>query len=269
VDDAIGGYFAAMAGDHLLDLDSRTGKQPVGYCDYLPFRRQALIFMNGVGTPGDVETLLHEAGHAAHAFETFGLPQIFQRDPGAEMNEVASMTLELLAAPYLGRADGGFYDEGDLRRARAEHLEGILFVLCLIAKGDAFQHWLYASGHGQDAAARDAAWLEISARFDPGVDWTGLEAERIAGWYEVPHFFLFPFYFVEYGIAQVGALQIWQNSKRDERGAVAAYRRALALGGTEPLPELFAAAGARLAFDEETLAAVVRAIDEELAHLDP
>jgi oligoendopeptidase F len=268
LDPELGGYFATMASEGLLDLESRTGKQPLGYSSDLPYRRRPFIFMNAAGVAQDVVVLLHEAGHSFHSFETYALPLVFQRDPGSEMGEVGSMAMELLAAPHLGRANGGFYEPEDERRARAEHLESILDVLTLIAQGDAFQHWLYASGEGDDPSARDAAWRRLSDRFDPGVDWDGLEAERSAGWYRVPHFFMIPFYFIEYGIAQLGALQIWQASKRDERAAVAAYRRALALGGTKPLPQLFAAAGARLAFDAQTMGALVATIEEELANLD-
>jgi oligoendopeptidase F len=269
LDPTFGGLFATMAREGLLDLDSRTGKQPGGFCSYLPYRRRAFIFMNGAGVAADVDTLVHEAGHAFHAIAVCDLPVHFQRYPGAEMNEVASMAMELLAAPYLGREHGGFYDAEKLRRARTEHLDGILNVLTWIARGDAFQTWVYASGEGDDRAARDATWRRISERFDPVVDWSGLDAERDADWHHVPHFFLFPFYFVEYGIAAIGALQIWRSSRQNEAEAVAAYRRALALGGTRPLPELFAAAGARLAFDAATMAELVGLIEDELAVLDP
>ena len=133
---------------------------------------------------------------------------------------------------------------------------------------DAFQHWLYTSGDGHDRAARDAAWLRIRERFEQGVDWSGLEAERVARWYRQLHIFLYPFYYIEYGIAQVGALQVWRNSLADHAGALAAYRRALALGGTAPLPQLFAAAGAELAFDTETMGSLVALIEAQIAALE-
>ena len=115
---------------------------------------------------------------------------------------------------------------------------------------------------------RDAAWLRIRDRFQHGVDWSGLEPERIARWYQQLHLFLYPFYYIEYGIAQLGALQVWRNALRDQAGAVAAYRRALALGATEPLPRLFAAAGARFAFDSGTMGELVTLIEEQLAALE-
>jgi len=268
LDPALGGYFTQMADEHLLDLDSRKGKRPGGYCTSLPYRGRPFIFMNAVGVAGDVETLLHEAGHAFHNVEAQVQPLIFQRHPGSEMAEVASMSMELLTAPYLAKDDGGYYSESNARRARVEHLEGILPSLAHIASVDAFQHWLYTSGEGHDRTARDAAWLTIRDRFEQGVDWSGLEAERIARWYRQLHIFLYPFYYIEYGIAQLGALQVWRNSLADHAAALAAYRRALALGGTEPLPQLFAAAGAKLAFDAETMGGLVALIEEQIAALE-
>jgi len=268
LDPTLGGYFKQMVDEHLLDLDSRTGKRPGGYCTSLPYRGRPFIFMNAVGVAGDVETLLHESGHAFHNAEAHRLPFIFQRHTGSEMAEVASMSMELLTAPYLARDDGGYYSPADARRARVEHLEGILPSLAHIASVDAFQHWLYTSGDGHDRDARDAAWLRIRDRFEQGVDWRGLEQERVARWYRQLHIFLYPFYYIEYGIAQLGALQVWRNSLADHAAALAAYQRALALGGTEPLPQLFAAAGAKLAFDAETMGGLVALIEEQIAALE-
>lgn len=265
VDPVLGDYFGVMAREKLLDLESRNGKAPGGYCTGLPASKRPFIFMNAAGVHGDVDTLLHEAGHAFHAFESFKLPLVWQRHPGSEMAEVASMSMELLAAPYLAREDGGYYSPAEARRARAEHLEGILRILPHIASVDAFQQWLYTSGDGHDRDARDAAWLRIRSRFEVGIDWTGLEAERTSRWYQQLHIFMYPFYYIEYGIAQLGALQVWRNALDDQAAAVAAYRRALALGGSRPLPELFAAAGARLAFDTATMAGLVGLVEDRLA----
>ncbi len=268
VDPTLGEYYRTMMDEGLLDLDSRRGKAPGGYCTRFAHRQRPFIFMNAVGVAGDVTTLLHEAGHAFHVFEADELPYFFQRHPGSEMAEVASMSMELLTAPYLSEAHGGYFSEADTRRARIEHLDQITSLLPHIASVDAFQHWIYTSGEGHDAAARDAAWLRIRQRFEPTLDWSGLEAERIARWYQQLHIFLYPFYYIEYGIAQIGALQVWRNSLRDPRGALDAYRRALALGGTAPLPDLFAAAGAKLAFDAETMGELVALIGAEIAKLE-
>ena len=268
VDPKLGEYFTTMATEHLLDLDSRKGKAPGGYCIDYPYRGRPFIFMNAVGVNGDVETLLHEAGHAFHVFEAHHIPLYWQRSPGSEMAEVASMSMELLTAPYLAKQDGGYYDTAAARRARIEHLEGILQALPHIAAVDAFQHWIYISGEGHDRDARDTAWLRLRARFEQGVDWSGLEQERVARWYRQLHIFLYPFYYIEYGIAQLGALQVWRNSLADHAGALAAYRRALALGATAPLPQLFEAAGAELAFDAETMGGLVALIEAQLAALE-
>lgn len=268
VDPTLGGYVATMAREDLLDLDSRPHKAAMGFCTVLPVRRRPFIFLHESAMAGTVEALLHEIGHAVHAFEVFALPLSFQRWQGAEMGELAAMTMELLAAPFLEQSRGGFYDATDARRARADQLERILSGLAWIAVVDAFQHWLYTDEAGRDREARDAAWSRLVARFMPGADWTGLTAEQAATRDRQMHLFLFPFYYIEYGIAQVGALQIWRASRADPVAAVAAYRRGLALGGTRTLPELFVAAGARLDFSPEMLADLVASVEAELEQLE-
>lgn len=268
VDPTLGGYFDQMAEKRLLDLESRKGKAPGGYCTSYPHRGLPFIFMNSVGVGGDVRTLLHEAGHAFHVFEAHAQPLIWQRHPGSEMAEVASMSMELLTAPYLAREDGGYYSAADATRARIEHLEGILEILAHIASVDAFQHWIYTSGEGDGATARDEAWLKIRSRFEPGIDWSGLDTERIARWYRQLHIFLYPFYYIEYGIAQLGALQVWRNSLNDPVEATASYRQALALGATKSLPDLFEAAGAKLVFDSQTMGELVTLVEGQLAELE-
>jgi oligoendopeptidase F len=154
--------------------------------------------------------------------------------------------------------------EAERRDAWVEHLEDILMTLAHVASVDAFQSWIYTSGEGGDEAARDRAWLEIRTRFEPVVDWTGLEQQRIARWYRQIHIFLYPFYYIEYGIAQLGALQVWRNSRRDGAHALEQYRRALALGSTTSLPEMYRAAGAELVFDAGQMAVLVRLVEDEL-----
>jgi oligoendopeptidase F len=267
VDPDFGRYFETMRTEGLLDLDSRAGKAPGGYCTSLPFRGRPFIFMNATGMDSDIRTLLHEGGHAFHSFEAYAQPLQFIRHPGAEMAEVGSMSMELLAAPYLGEDAGGFYGPEEERRSRASHLQSILFGLAHIATVDAFQHWIYTSGEGHDRDARDRHWLDLCDRYKPGVDWSGLEDLRVARWLGQPHFFTHPFYYIEYGLAQFGALQVWRNSLRDRAGAVAAYREALALGATRPLPELYRAAGARLLFDAGPMGELVALLEERLAEL--
>jgi oligoendopeptidase F len=265
VSPAFGAQFQTMIDEHLLDLGVRKGKAPGGYCETLHRRGRPFIFMNAVGVLDDVSTLLHEAGHAFHAFEAHGQPLVWQRHPGLEMCELASMSMELLAAPYLGRDSGGFFSPEELARARVEHLEDVLVTLAHVASVDAFQSWIYNAPEGRDADARDQAWLRVRSRFERGVDWSGLERERATRWYRQLHIFLYPFYYIEYGIAQIGALQVWRNSLRNQRDAVAGYRQALALGNTRSLPELFRTAGVEFTFDATVIADLVSLVEEELA----
>lgn len=268
VDPIFGEQFGIMRDENLLDLESRTGKRPGGFCTSFPHRKRPFIFMNASGTGGDIRTLLHEAGHAFHGFATMeALPYLSQRRYGSEMAEVASMSMELLASPYLRKEDGGFYDDADYARARIEHLEGIIKLFTWVAPVDAFQQWVYTDPAAADRDARDAKWVEIWNRFDPDTDWTDLNEWRVARWYKQLHIFLYPFYYIEYAIAQLGALQVWRNALQDRAQAVENYRAALALGGSRPLPELFDRAGARLIFDAEGMADLVQLMQREIATL--
>ena len=266
VDPELGQRFVRMQRGHLLDLESRPGKAPGGYCTTYPATKVPFIFMNAVGVADDVNTLLHEAGHCFHDFECSGQPFIWQRGTGSEMAELASMGMELLAAPHLA-APTGYYSAADARRARIEHLDDVLIALAHIACVDAFQAWIYQSGRGGDAAARDDNWLRIRADFERGIDWSGLERERVSRWYRQLHIFELPFYYIEYGIAQLAALQLWRASLRDPVAAVRRYRAALALGGTRDLPTLYAAAGVTLVFDEATMGELVSLVEETIRGL--
>jgi oligoendopeptidase F len=266
VDAELGDQFASMADDGLLDLESRPGKAPGGYCTTLPFRGKPFVFMNAVGVPDDVNTLVHEAGHCFHDFAMQRLPIYFQRSIGMEAAELASMSMELLAAPFLARPTG-YYDGEDVAHAWLEHLEDIPASLCHIASVDAFQSWIYTNDSGADRDARDAEWVKLRTRFEAGVDWSGLRAERVARWYKQSHIFLAPFYYIEYGIAQLGALQVWRNSLRNYSDAVRRYKSALALGGTQPLGDIYAAAGARMVFDAATMRELMDLVEEQIGEL--
>ena len=268
VDPVLGGYFDQMRAENLLDLDNRKGKAPGGFCTTYEYTKRPFIFMNAVGIHDDVNTLLHEGGHAFHAFESFSLPDYARNDYPTEFAEVASMSMELLSAPYLTTDHGGFYSPEDAARARIEHLEGIVQFLPYMAVVDSFQHWVYTHPDlAIDPANCDAKWSELWDRFMVGIDYSGLEDAKADGWHRKLHIFQIPFYYVEYGLAQLGALQVWRNAQSDQAGAVAAYRRALALGGTVTLPELFSAAGAKFAWDIDTLSASVNLIESTLESL--
>ena len=262
-DPPLGEQFAMMGRLGLLDLASRKGKAPGGYQANLGEARKPFIFMNAVGTDDDVRTLLHEGGHAFHSLAAADEPLVAYRQAPLEFCEVASMGMELLAEEHLDV----FYGAEDLKRSRRRHLEGVVWILPWVATIDAFQHWIYAHP-GHSRAERQAAWLETFDRFGGGVlDWTGLAEEKAAAWHRQLHIFEYPFYYMEYGIAQLGALQLWVRARRDGAAALADYRRALALGGSRPLPELFAAAGIRFDFSEATLGPLMRVVGEELQRL--
>lgn len=269
VDSHLGQQFRLMVDENYLDMENRTGKAPGGYCTYFAVERHPFIFMNAVGTHTDVQTLMHEAGHAFHAFASADLPYLNQNNAPMEFNEVASMAMELLAAPYLTQNGSGFYSPQDAARARIAKLEEIILFWPYMAVMDAFQHWAYTHPiEALDTEKCDAEWHALWRRFLPAVDWSGLEAELVTGWHRQLHVFHVPFYYVEYGLAQLGAVQVWRNSLRNPAGALAAYRHALSLGGTAPLPALYQTAGARFAFDAQTMSEAVELIENTLLELE-
>jgi oligoendopeptidase F len=271
VDPAFGNYFQIMMDEDLLDLESRKNKAPGGYSLGLHVAHRPFVFMNHTNTPFDVQTMLHEGGHAFHEFERAHI-HFYQRGEyylPAEFAEVASMSMELLASPYKTKECGGFYTDHEQARTMIELLEGIITLLPYIALVDAFQHWIYETPNvSSDASKCEEKWAELWDRFMIGIDYSGLEDHKKTYWHRQGHIFGSPFYYVEYGLAQLGAIQVWANARRDQKRAVADYRRALALGATVPLPELFAAAGAKFAFDAQTLKEAVDLIDEVIGEME-
>ncbi len=266
VDPQVGSYFQTMMKEGTLDLENRKNKAPGGYCTSYDTLKLPFIFMNAVGLHGDVMTLIHESGHATHVFEARPLPWHQQRHSGLEFAEVASMGMELLAVPYFAKSKGGFYTEDEGARALTENLEKDIQFWPYMAVVDGFQHWVYENPQAAlEPANCDRHWTALWNRFMTGVDWSGFEDVVATGWHRKLHIFQVPFYYVEYGLAQLGACQVWANALKDQASAVAAYRKALALGGTKSLPELYAAAGAKFAFDADTLGAVIRLVEEKLA----
>ena len=262
VDDELAAGFQAMRDQSLLDLANRKGKAPGGYQSSLPEARLPFIFMNAVGLQRDVETLLHEAGHAFHTLATQGEDIHEYQHAPLEFCEVASMSMELVGNEHLEE----FYSSEDCVRARQQHLEGIISLFPWIATVDAFQHWIYTHPT-HTVEERDAAWNGLLDRFGGDIDWSGYELARTKMWHRQSHIFLVPFYYIEYGIAQLGALGVWKNSKSNRAQALTDYKRALALGGSRPLPELFAAANIPFRFDTEAFKPLVELIQTELASL--
>ncbi len=269
LDPDLGQYLTTMRAEKLLNLENYKGKAPGGYCTSFPVMKRPFIFMNAIGIHDDVQTMLHEAGHAFHVFEAVSLPMIQQQHAPIEFCEVASMSMELLAAPYLAQDKGGFYSETEAARARIEHLEGMLVFWPYMAVVDAFQQWAYTSGDAAlDPANCDAKWTELWHRFKIGVDYSGIEDWVATGWHRKLHIFTVPLYYIEYGIAQLGAAQVWSNSLHNQADALRRYRHGLSLGNTAKLPDLFAAAGAKLAFDADMLQQMVELIETTIGDLE-
>ncbi len=265
----LGKLFDIMRHENYLDLENRVGKAPGGYQMTYPHVERPFIFMNAVGLHDDVQTMLHEGGHAFHAFLSMGYRYPLQQHAPIEFCEVASMSMELLAQPYLTRERGGFYTPQEAARASIEHLENMLIFWAYMAVVDSFQQWAYTHGtDAEDPANCDAAWTELWHRFKRGVDYRGIEDWVATGWHRKLHIFTVPLYYIEYGIAQLGAAQVWVNAQRDQARALEQYLEALALGNTVTLPQLFSTAGAKLAFDVDTLGRMTEAIETAIAQLE-
>jgi oligoendopeptidase F len=247
-----------------LDLDTRKGKAPGGYQANLDRERRPFIFMNAAGLANDVVVMFHEAGHAFHAMLAREEPLLAYRSTTEEFCEVASMSMELLTLPHLHTF---FPDKTDLARATRQQFLRVVTILPWIAQIDAFQFWVYGNPtHTVDQ--RTKAWLDLDAKLGGGVDWSGLEDVRECLWQRQLHLFGAPFYYIEYGIAQLGALQLWLISlEQSPTKAIDLYLHALSLGGTKPLPQLFEAAGLKFDFGPATVKRLVDRTEAELAKL--
>jgi len=261
LDPRLGELFLRIADLGLLDLANRPGKAPGGYQSTLTEHRLPFIFMNAVGRDQDVWTLLHESGHAFHTLLSRDEPLSIYRDPPLEFAEVASMGMELLASPFL---DVFYPKEHDWHRSLEEHLYGIVRLLCWVATIDAFQHWIYTHP-GHSRAERHKAWIEIFQRFSGLEDWSDYEEVLEHEWHRQLHLFLAPFYYIEYGIAQLGALRLWEKAQKDQKRAVEKYVEALKLGGGKPLPELFSVAELPFDFGPDSLSQGAKTIHRALS----
>jgi oligoendopeptidase F len=217
--------------------------------------RLPFIFANSVGVDYDVITMLHESGHAFHTLEARAEPLAFYRHAPLEFAEVASMSMEFLGGDHLEV----FYSKDDKARSIRQHLESVIGIFCWIANVDAFQHWIYTHPD-HDADDRADAWLDLRRRFGGIEDWAGYEDARRFEWHRQLHIFEIPFYYIEYGIAELGALQIWVRAMEDKAAALKDYLKALALGGSKTLPELFKAAGAEFDMSIRTIEPLVKKV---------
>jgi oligoendopeptidase F len=244
-----------------FDLESRKGKAPGGYNCPLAETGAPFIFMNAAGQMGDLTTMVHEGGHAIHSFLAHPLELSAFKDYPMEIAEVASMSMELFSMAHW---ELFFDNKNDLARAREHQLERVISIFPWIATIDKFQHWVYENpGHTLDQ--RQEKWMEILQEFSSQViDWQGLEPYRSQGWQRQLHLFEVPFYYIEYGIAQLGAIGLWKQYKENKEKALNNYMAALSLGGTRTLPELYEAAGLQFDFSKEHIKELMEFVSAEM-----
>lgn len=248
-----------------LDLDSKDGKAPGGYNYPLYETGVPFIFMNAVGSQRDLVTMVHEGGHAIHSFLSRELPITEFKSLPSEVAELASMSMELLS---MDQWQEFYSNQEDLTRAKKEQLEGILKILPWIAQVDEFQHWIYENPE-HSRTERTVKWEELNAAYGTGLtEWTGYEDIRKTSWQRQLHIFEVPFYYIEYGIAQLGALGIWKNSLEDKSKAVTQYKDALKLAYTKPIPEIYNVAGVKFDFTSVHLKSLSDFIKTELIKLN-
>lgn len=247
-----------------LDLESRNGKAPGGYNYPLYESGYPFIFMNAAGTQTDLMTFVHEAGHAVHSVLTQDLELTSFKNCPSEVAELASMSMELMTMEHW---DVFYQEPEDLRRAQLGQLERALESLPWIATIDAFQHWMYTHP-GHTAEERIEAWREIYTDFHKELDWSGLESYRDRVWQKQLHLFEVPFYYIEYGMAQLGALAVWRNYKQNKEKGLQQYIEALSLGNTRSIPEVYEAAGIRFDFSAAYIRELAGFVMEEINQLE-
>jgi oligoendopeptidase F len=244
-----------------LDLESRKGKAPGGYNCPLAESGAPFIFMNAAGQMHDVTTMVHEGGHAIHSFLAHPLELSAFKDYPMEIAEVASMAMELFSMDHW---DVFFDDKEELKRAKEHQLERTISIFPWIAIIDKFQHWVYENPQHSDEERKNR-WLEILEQYrDSVIDYSGLEQYRSYNWQRQLHLFEVPFYYIEYGIAQLGAIGMWMQYKKDPEAALDNYMKALSLGGTKTLPQLYEAAGLRFDFSPENIKTLMDFVSSEM-----
>jgi len=244
-----------------LDLESRKGKAPGGYNCPLAETGAPFIFMNAAGTLDDVTTMVHEGGHAIHSFLSHELELSGFKEYPTEIAEVASMSMELFSMDHW---QVFFQEKEELKRAKEQQLERVITIFPWIATIDKFQHWVYENPVHTNTE-RAEKWLEILTEFSsPEIDFSGLESYRLYSWHRQLHLYEVPFYYIEYGIAQLGAIGLWKQYKQNPEKAVANYVNALSLGGTKTLPELFKSAGLQFDFSPAAIKDLMEFVKTEL-----
>jgi oligoendopeptidase F len=264
LDPFLGDCLVTMRNMNRLDLESRKGKAPGGYNYPLDETGVPFIFMNATSSLRDVVTMLHEGGHAVHSFLTHPLPLGAFKHPPSEVAELASMSMELISMDYW---DLFFSDADELRRAKRTHLESVLETFPWVATIDRFQHWVYENP-GHTLAEREENWLQVFNAFNQQeVSWAGLEKYKATLWQKQLHLYEVPFYYIEYAMAQLGAIAVWKNYKQDPQAALAGYKQALSLGYTQSIGEVYAAAGIRFDFSSEYIKSLADFVRSEMGNL--
>jgi len=259
-----GNYLQKMKNLKLFDLDSRKGKAPGGYNYPLEITGAPFIFMNSALRLGDMVTLMHEGGHAIHAFLSHPIDLVYFKHTPSEVAELASMSMELLTMEHWNNF---FKTKEDFRRAKLKHLSDILGILPWIAIIDKFQHWVYTHPE-HSVEQRQNVWKEIYSEYSTGiVHWDGYEDYMNILWQKQGHLFDVPFYYIEYAIAQLGAIAIWMNYKNDKVNAIDHYIAALKLGYTRPIPEIYQIAGIKFDFSRSYINSLAAFILEEIEKL--
>jgi oligoendopeptidase F len=258
---AYAGYISTMRRMGHFDLDSRKGKAPGGYNYSLSETGVPFIFMNSVGSQRDLITMVHEAGHAIHSFLENPLPLTSLKNPPSEVCELASMSMELISMEHW---DIFYENADDLKRARREQLEKVLGTLPWVATVDEFQHWVYENkNHTREE--RSEAWSRIMAKLEPSViSWDGFEEVQRNNWQKQLHIFEVPFYYIEYGMAQLGAIAVWRNYLTDPEKALDGYEAALKLGYTKPIGKIYEAAGIKFDFSQNYVRELVDFVKKQL-----
>src|SRR5258708_525306 len=247
-----------------LDLESRKGKAPGGYNYPLAEIGVPFIFMNATSTMRDMTTIMHEGGHAVHNFLTMNLELNDFKSPPMEVAELASMSMELIS---MDEWPIFFADEKDFKRAKYEQLEDIIETLPWVATIDKFQHWIYENPE-HSLSDRKKNWNLIFDQFaDTATDWSGLQEGKDHLWQKQLHLFEGPFYYIEYGMAQLGAIAVWRNFKKDKQKGLKNYQDALRLGNMATIPEIYKAAGVKFDFSRTYIRERMSFVKEELATL--
>ena len=248
-----------MNENDLFDLDARKGKAPGGYNYGLEVTGMPFIFMNAAGTHTDVVTLMHEGGHAMHTFLTNSEPLFQYRNCPSEMAETASMSMELISSGYWSE----FYNEEDHKRARREHLERIVGVFPWVAIIDSFQHWVYTNPE-HTTEQRDEHFASLMNRFGSGlVNWDNHYDYLKNTWQKQLHVFSVPFYYIEYAIAQIGALQVYKNFVQDNEKGIQSYIDGLKIGSSKPIPEIWDSMNIKFDFSADTIKELMEFVEKE------